>query len=69
MIIILIFQKLKEEQEEKAAQTRILQFLKNEDVTKDFLAYVEERSKRGLSIVPDFDFEEVRTPDYDCETH
>lgn len=69
----LIFQKLKEEEEERQAQSRILQLLKDKDVTKDFLAYVEDRNKYGLSLIPETVFCEhddaysVGTPAYDFQ--
>ncbi len=34
-------------------QSRLLQLLKEKDATKDFLAYLEDRNKSGLSILPD----------------
>jgi hypothetical protein len=64
---------MKEEEEERQAQSRILQLLKDKDVTKDFLAYVEERNKYGLSLIPETVFCEqedaysVGTPDYDFQ--
>jgi hypothetical protein len=42
---------LKEERDEKLAQSRILELLKEEEATQDFLAFVEDRKKQGLSLL------------------
>jgi hypothetical protein len=42
---------LKEERDEKLAQSRILELLKEEEATQDFLAFVEDRKKQGFSLL------------------
>ncbi len=51
LFYVLFFQKLKEERDEKLAQSRILELLKEEEATRDFLAFVEDRKKQGLSLL------------------
>ena len=42
---------MKEERDEKLAQSRILELLKEEEATQYFLAFVEDRKKQGLSLL------------------
>jgi hypothetical protein len=49
---------LKEERDEKLAQSRILELLKEEEATQEFLAFVEERKKQGLSLLSYIENEE-----------
>lgn len=61
------FQKLKEERDEKIAQSRILELLKEEEATKDLLAFFEDRKKQGLSLLPSLGEEDFSENTIDVE--
>lgn len=59
--------KLKEERDEKIAQSRILELLKEEEATKDLLAFFEDRKKQGLSLLPSLGEEDFSENTIDVE--